>query len=195
MSTLRVPVKYDPTIHSQQKKFFLPGLILPPRGANPSQIESADMHFFRPKSPNKDLGPYKCDFRDFKVRTLNGCRFWGLFSKLPQIWCGGVSQDVLLAKKKFWKFKKNLLNKNFKNVFFTFCSKIHSAQSLITLFYAPTDRARPREHYVKNLRRYFLKWPRYRNLIVFKLDSNVGSNVLSNFSSNKAILGWYFIQN
>ena len=104
---LRVPVKYDPTIHSQPKIFFLPGLKLPPRGVNPSQIELPIMQYFHPKSPDKDLGPYKCDFRDFKVRTSNGCSFQGFSRNFPKFGVEVSLETYYWPKKKFWKFEKN----------------------------------------------------------------------------------------
>ena len=41
------------------------------------------------------------------------------------------------------KFEKNLLNRNFKNVFFTYCSLQGRPPPFWTHFYAPTERARP----------------------------------------------------
>ena len=114
---LRVLLNKASDSWSAPEKFFLPGLKLTPRGVNPSQIESPDMHFFCPKSPDKVVGPYIYDFRDFKVRSSNGCSFQGFSRNFPKFGVEVSLETYYWPKKNFENSKKNLLNKIFKTCF------------------------------------------------------------------------------
>ena len=98
--------RYTPNAWSAPRNFFFDNINLPPRGVNPSQIESAKSSFFCPKSPVKVVGPYNFDFPDFKMRILNGCRFWSLQTFFLKF-CDQVSLGTYeKLQKKFENFRK-----------------------------------------------------------------------------------------